>query len=212
MKIWPFVAPIVFLCACQTKQSVWLSPRQYQVPRLQEDARYSHSDSGDAAPFVRQSEVVKVYGINRYVDPGDSRILHERHAIYRLEQQPTWTTRSPHNQNEVILGPIVGLRKPEYAPEPLPGETARELGEVRRSTQQADQEVNAIREGQARLASNIETLAKETVAAQRTLTSAVSVLNHRVGRLENSGSREEQTAAGAGDSEDSGVVIHAPNP
>src|SRR5271166_4520637 len=68
---------------------------------------------------LRQTEAVKVYGMNRYVDPADTSIMHERHAIYRLEQQPSWITRSPRNQNEVILGSIVGLRKPEYAPEPM---------------------------------------------------------------------------------------------
>ena len=54
---------------------------------------------------LRQLETVKVYGINRYVDAADSRVLHERHAVYRLEQQPAWITRSPRNQEEVILGP-----------------------------------------------------------------------------------------------------------
>jgi hypothetical protein len=67
-----------------------------------------------------------------------------------------------------------------------------------------------MREGQSKLASGVETLAKETVDAERKLTSAVSVLSQRVGRLENGGSQEEQTATGAGDSGDSEVVIHSP--
>jgi hypothetical protein len=70
---------------------------------------------------LREPETVKVYGVNRYVDAGDPRVMHERDAIYRLEEQPAWVTRSPKNRNEVILGPTVGLRKPEYAPEPMPG-------------------------------------------------------------------------------------------
>jgi hypothetical protein len=69
---------------------------------------------------LREPETVKVYEVNRYVDAGDPRIMHERHAVYRLEEQPTWVTRPPKDRNGIILGPIVGLRKPEYAPEPMP--------------------------------------------------------------------------------------------
>ncbi len=95
-------------------------------------ARAGERQSAGPAPVgtvgnLRQTEAVKVYGMNRYVDAADSNIMHERHAIYRLEEQPSWITRSPRNQNEVILGSIVGLRKPEYAPEPMPGETTREM-------------------------------------------------------------------------------------
>ncbi len=76
---------------------------------------------------VRESESVKVYGMNRYVDPLDPRVLHERHAIYRVEEPPHWVTQSDGKQNVILLGPILGLRNAQYAPEPLPGETARDL-------------------------------------------------------------------------------------
>jgi hypothetical protein len=208
MKMPLLLAPVLFVSACQTKQAVWFSPQQYQEPQPKENRSISHYVSGDASPFVRQSEVVKAYGINRYVDPSDSRIMHERHAIYRLEQQPDWITRTPRAHQEIILGPLVGLRKPEYAPEPLPGETTGQWAEVRRRTQQTDQEVNGMQEGQAKLASSVEALAKETVDAQRKLTSAVSVLNQRIGRLENAGSVSADGQAG--DPGDSGVVVHPP--
>ena len=66
--------------------------------------------SAGAAPMgtggnLRQFETVKVYGMNRYIDASDPRVMHERHAVYRLEQQPAWITRSPRNHNELILGP-----------------------------------------------------------------------------------------------------------
>lgn len=211
MKILPYFILIFILCACQTKQTVLFSPKQHQDQEQRHVSRSEESLAGNSAPFVRQSEVVKVYGVNRYIDPGDSRVMHERHAIYRLEQQPAWATRSPRNQNEVILGPIVGLRKPEYAPEPLPGETIRELVEMKRSALQSSQDISTMREGQSKLASGVETLAKQTAEAQQKLTSIVSVLNQRLDRLENGGSKENQPAASAGDAQDSEVVIHTPN-
>jgi len=213
MKFLFLLLVVLLFGACQSRQSVLFSPRQYQYPIATQGQQVKETGPGNAASFVRQSEVVKIYGMNRYIDPGDSRIMHERHAIYRLEQQPAWVTRAPRGRNEVILGPIVGLRKPEYAPEPLPGETVRELAEAKRNAQQTGQDINTMRDGQAKLANSVETLAKEAAEAQRKLTSVISVLNERIGHLESGGSnsREEQPTANAADGKDGEVVIHTPN-
>jgi hypothetical protein len=115
MKVVPL--PLILLCfaGCQSKQMVMFAP-----PHGGGVARAGERQSAGPAPVgtvgnLRQTEAVKVYGMNRYVDAADPDIMHERHAVYRLEEQPSWITRSPRNQNEVILGSIVGLRKPEYA-------------------------------------------------------------------------------------------------
>jgi hypothetical protein len=158
---------------------------------------------------VRQGETIKAYGVNRYVDASDSRMMHERHAVYRLEQQPAWVTRSPKSQNEILLGPVVGLKKPEYAPEPLPGETARDLVTTKHKTEQAAEDVKVVREDQQKLAASVQSLAKQTVEAQQKLTSVISVLNDRVKRLEGENSEASQTAANNG-SEDN-VVIRRSN-
>ena len=83
---------------------------------------------------VRSSEMVKVYGVNRYVDPSDSRVMHERHAMYRLEEQPQWVLQTPKGGNKILLGPIVGLNRPEYKPAPDSAELGRELMTARRAT------------------------------------------------------------------------------
>ena len=162
---------------------------------------------------LRQTEAVRVYGINRYVDVADSRIMHERHAIYRLEQQPSWITRSPRNQNEVILGSIVGLRKPEYAPEPLPGETSREIVQARRGIQEANEGMKDLRDSQEKLTESVESLAKGTAEAERKLTTVVSVLNERVKHLEGDSaiSSGEQPQVNTAEPGDGGVVVRGPN-
>jgi hypothetical protein len=133
---------------------------------------------------VRQAEVVKVYGLNRYVDPADPRIMHERHAIYRVEQQPGWVTRSKTRADEILLGPILGLHRPEYSPEPLPGETARDLAEAKRGLLDTNKDLQSVRDGQQKLASNVQSLAEQTLDGQRKLTTAVGILNERIGKLE----------------------------
>ncbi|MBV9644515.1 MAG: hypothetical protein JO334_13165 [Verrucomicrobia bacterium] len=161
---------------------------------------------------LRQPETVKVYGINRYVDAADSRVMHERHAVYRLEQQPAWITRSPRDQNELILGPIVGLRKPEYAPEPLPGETSREILQARRGIQEANEGMKDLRENQEKLTSSVATMAKNTAEAEQKLTTVVSLLNERVKHLEGDTTSSERPQVEATQKGEGDVVVRSPNP
>ncbi|MBV8216243.1 MAG: hypothetical protein JOZ08_23745 [Verrucomicrobia bacterium] len=162
---------------------------------------------------VRQSEQVKVYGVNRYVDPADPRIMHERHAIYRLEQKPAWVTRTKNQSGEILLGPILGLHPPEYAPEPLPGETARDLAEAKRGVQDASKDLQSMREGQQKLASNVQSLAEQTLDGQRKLTTAVGLLNERMKKLENQPAASPTPAADNNNvrTEPAGVVVRPGN-
>jgi hypothetical protein len=210
---WPLI--LVILTACQSKQTVMLAPARIHPPGTAAQMR-SRSPSFGVAGNLRQSETVKVYGMNRYIDPADTGVMHERHAIYRLEQQPAWITRSPKNQPEMILGPIVGLRKPEYAPEPLPGETSREIFQARRGIQEANEGMNDLRESQLKLTSDVEAIAKNTAEAERKLTVVISVLNERVKHLEGDSSAaggDPPQAKATGSGEGAGeVIVRSPNP
>jgi hypothetical protein len=205
---------LVVLVACQSKQTVMLAPSRAGQTVTAGKSRSAGSTPVPVVGSLRQSEMVKVYGINRYVDAVDARVMHERHAVYRLEQQPAWVTRSPRNQEEVILGPIVGLRKPEYAPEPMPGETAREIIQARRGIQEANEGMKDLRESQEKLTNSVEVMAKNTAEAERKLTAVVSVLNDRVRHLEGDGSSagDEQPQVKTTDAAGANVVVRSPNP
>jgi hypothetical protein len=214
MKIPSLSLTLIVLAGCQSEQPVIFAP----VHAGQALVNRKNLLAGEAPPGavdnLRQSETIKVYGMSRYVDAGDPRIMHERHAIYRLEQQPAWITRSPKKQNEVILGPVVGLRKAEYAPEPLPGETSREIFQARRGIQEANEGMKEVRESQEKLTSSVETIAKNTAEAQRKLTAIVSVLNERIRHLEGDNSNPvddppQAKTSGIGQEE---VVVRSPNP
>ena len=202
------------MSGCRSERSVLFVPERRAESSTSWEASSTGPGRTGVAASLRQPEMVKIYGVNRYVDAGDPRVMHERHAIYRLEQQPAWVTRSPKNYNEVLLGPIVGLPKPEYAPEPMPGETARELVQARRGIQEANDGMNDLRENQEKLAGTVASFAKETTDAQRKLTAILSALNQRVKRLEgdNTTAGDEQTGGpttGAGDGD---VIVRSPNP
>jgi hypothetical protein len=203
---------LIALAGCKTRQTVMLeSSRGGQRVPAGKNLSTGTALVGTGGN-LRQSETVKVYGINRYVDAGDSRVMHERHAVYRLEQQPAWIARSPRNQNELILGPIVGLRKPEYAPEPLPGETSREIFQARRGIQEANGGMKDLRESQEKLTSSVEAMAKNTAEAERKLTAVVSVLNERIKHLEGEASTSEQPQVKTNETGESDVVVRSPNP
>src|SRR5437016_14371258 len=98
------------LAGCKTR-----TVQMYPVRSLPEG--YAKSSQEYSGPYigqgrigtvgnVRTPELVKVYGVNRYVDPADPRMMHERHAVYRLEEQPNWVVRTPSGKNKVLLGPI----------------------------------------------------------------------------------------------------------
>jgi hypothetical protein len=186
VSILPFLLTASLLAGCAEPEP--------QVVVLPAGRRFVQSDSVPRAATpkgligavtnVRQTEQVKVYGVNRYVDPADPRIMHERHAIYRIEQKPAWVTRSKNQSGEILLGPILGLHRPEYAPEPQPGETARDLAEAKRGLQDANHDLQSMREGQQKVASNVQSLAEQTLDGQRKLTAAVGLLNERIKKLE----------------------------
>jgi hypothetical protein len=212
MKCLSCLLGLILFAGCQSKQTVVLAPsRTGRSLGAGKDLSVRSAPVG-AFANLRQSETVKVYGMNRYVDTADSRVMHERHAVYRLEQQPVWITRSPANRNEAILGPIVGLPKPEYAPEPTPGETSREIFQARRGIQEANEGMKDLRESQEKLTGSVETIAKNTAEAERKLTAVLTVLNQRVKRLEgdNSPTGDEQPQARTPRPGEEDVVVRGP--
>jgi hypothetical protein len=180
-----FLASVaLFGCAHPKPQTVFRPVR-----KIQPASQANKSTCSPTAPVgfvrnVRESESVKVYGMNRYVDPSDPRVLHERHAIYRVEEQPHWVTQSEGKHDEILLGPILGLRNAQYAPEPLPGETARDLVQTKRGLQDANRDIHAIQQNQEKLATTVQSLAEQTLDAQRKLANVLSALNGRLQRIE----------------------------
>jgi hypothetical protein len=212
MKKWAVALASILFVACNSEESVLLRPSPPSELAASGNSIRSGSDQTGVNTSLREPETVKVYGVNRYVDAGDPRIMHERHAVYRLEEQPTWVTRSPKDRNEIILGPIVGLRKPEYAPEPMPGETAREVFQAKRGIQEVNDGMKELRENQERLAGSMASFAKETTDAERKMTAVLSALNARVKRLEGDGaaSGDYQTDEKPPDQGNQDTIVRSP--
>ena len=82
------------LAACKTKTvqvyPVRSLPEGYAKSSQEHSGPYTYQGRIGTVGNVRTPELVKIYGVNRYVDPVDPRMMHERHAVYRLEEQPHW--------------------------------------------------------------------------------------------------------------------------
>jgi hypothetical protein len=211
----PYLITSVLLAGCaQPQPQVAVLPAGHRVVRSASFANtLTPAGPTGTVSNVRQAEMVKVYGVNRYVDPTDPRIMHERHAIYRVEQEPAWVTRSKNQSGQILLGPILGLHRPEYSPDPLPGETARDLAEAKRGLQDATKDLQSMRDGQQKLANNFQSLAEQTLDGQRKLTGAVGLLNERIKKLEGQASPNpiQATDTDVVRTEPGGVVVRPGN-
>lgn len=82
---------------------------------------------------VRGPETVKAYAINRYVDPANARYMHERHVLYRIDEDPQWQLRVP-SKKQILIGPTFGDGKQELAPAVLGKELAAIMENQRKAT------------------------------------------------------------------------------
>jgi len=60
---------------------------------------------------VRTPETVKAYPVGRYTDPNFPQEMHERHTVYRREQEAGWDYH-PSQPYELPLGPVVARSNP----------------------------------------------------------------------------------------------------
>lgn len=129
---------------------------------------------------VRYGEVVKVYAANRYVDPTDPRTMHERHAVYRVEQDPEFVLNAKRRKQETILGPVVGLRRPEYAPAAQSNEIGREVLTTRQNSEALTAAVSSMARNQAIMADQMQKNAATTGRTEANLGKALIEVNRRM--------------------------------
>lgn len=179
---------LLLFAGCKTQQSTYMLPVR-TAPNYSVDGYTKSSADRPYQPFydktgtvgsVRSGEVVKAYGVNRYVDPADPRVMHERHAIYRVEEGPGWVMQTPQGKQGILLGPVVGLKKVEDAPAPRESEVKRELLEARQALAKNNEQLSQIRENQEGMGEFL----KSSAEAQAKLAAITDRLNQRLQKVE----------------------------
>jgi hypothetical protein len=82
---------------------------------------------------VRYPEVVRAYHIGRYVDPNDDLIMHEQHAVYRVEDNTRWNLHPGPVDGDL---PVSSPRDAAFAPAPVNDAILAEVNSQRLATTQ----------------------------------------------------------------------------
>jgi hypothetical protein len=101
MKITCFI-PLILLTACSTTPKLTLRPQQ------------PPSAADNAA--VRYPDTVRSYYFGRYVDPSDNLVMHEKHVIYRVEENSRWDLHP--KQTDYAVFQFTPPRDAAFAPAP----------------------------------------------------------------------------------------------
>src|ERR1700677_4661603 len=113
-----YLIPLLFLSACSTAPKLALRPQQA-------------SPMDNSA--VRYPEVLHAYHIGRYADPNDDLVMHEQHAVYRVEENTRWNFHpGPVDGNLPALPP----RDAAFAPAPVNDAILAEVNSQRLATTQ----------------------------------------------------------------------------
>ena len=111
-----YLIPLLFLSACSTTPKLTLRPQQ---------------PSTTNADGVRYPEVLHAYHVGRYADPNDDLIMHEQHAVYRVEENTRWNFHPGPADGNL---PALPSRDAAFAPVPVNDTILAEVNSQRLAT------------------------------------------------------------------------------
>ncbi len=153
----PYVRPgLIMLTADQAAQrGINVGP-----PRPQSPGKDQPIEPLDASA-VEASAGIKVYTLNRTVDPFDQELLHEEHVVYRRESSPRWRLDVPADQ-KILVGPRVTDGREDLKPL-LDKELTGFLTDQRRATEANQKAITALFQAVEALNRQNEMLAKREI-------------------------------------------------
>lgn len=131
--------PVMLLTACST------TPRLALQPRL---------PSSWAEDTVRYPETVRAYHFGRYVDPNDGLVMHEQHAVYRVEENTRWNLHSaaaPLDSTGWLPAASASPRDAAFSPLPVNDAVLAEVNAQKLATAQITQEAQTLTAALARV-------------------------------------------------------------
>jgi hypothetical protein len=156
---------LVFLAGCASQ------PRVVVVHQPDPEQPPTHIPLQSEANVIIPGQT-KAYPVARYVDPSNPRIMHERHVIYRREEDDRWRLASNARQ-QILIGNLASDSRQERRAAPY----AQELPNLLRKNQQAAQALNQSIQDQ-----NQQTTA--LVDSIKNLGNGMQGLNSRLGVVE----------------------------
>jgi len=161
-----YLLPLLFLAACSTAPKLGLRP---QPPPPAADNS-----------TVRYPEIVRAYHFGRYADPNDDLVMHERHIVFRVEQNNRWNFQSgPADAS--LLSPMP--RDAAFSPAPVNDAILAEVNSQRLATAQIMGQARTLSSAMMQFQTALQqtrTNLQQTMALRVTM----SDLKHRLDALE----------------------------
>lgn len=171
------------LVACATKpvRLVETSPRAVPGTTL----------SSDGVESVRYAENIKAYPIGRYVDPNNSRIMHEGHSVFRVETTAKWDLH-PNKPVSMPLGPV-HVRDSARTTAPIGDELVAQLNQQKEATKAIVQGGQAVSQKLGELAGKMHQT-QEIAAQNAALKQEMNTAKQRLDALEEELRKQQRPA------------------
>lgn len=114
-----YLIPLLFLSACSTSPKLTLRPQQPPAATDITGTRYP--------------EVLHAYHIGRYADPNDDLIMHDRHVVYRVEDNTRWNFHPGPADGNL---PALQSRDAAFVPAPVNDAILAEVNSQKAATAQ----------------------------------------------------------------------------
>ncbi|HLX69424.1 MAG TPA: hypothetical protein VKV04_07340 [Verrucomicrobiae bacterium] len=167
MKVFRLI-PLLFLSACSSTPNYSLYPQQ-PAPR--------NDDSG-----LRYPEVIRAYHFGRYIDPNDGLVMHEQHAVYRVEENTRWDLHTGAASGGAIVQ--FGLpRDTAFNPSPLNDAVLAEVNAQKMATARIVLEAKTLSTTLSQFESAFQQT-KTNLQQTAVLRAAIIEMNQRLNALE----------------------------
>lgn len=147
MKVAPLIFLSIILSSCATRHASLVRTTPRAVPGT--------TLSSEGIESVRYAENIKTYPLARYVDPNNTRIMHEAHPIYRVETTGKWNL---HTNPRVSLssGRSGSVQDTTTASAPLRDELMAELNRQKEATRTVIEGGEAVSQKLGELANTVQ--------------------------------------------------------
>jgi regulator of replication initiation timing len=139
---------------------------------------------------VRYAENIKAYPLGRYIDPNNSRIMHEAHIIYRVETTAKWNLH-PNAPVSVPRGPV-RVRDTAKTTSPVANELVAELNQQKEATKAVMQGGQVVSQKLSELANKLQQT-QQIVTQDAQLKQEVDNAKQRLDALEEALRKQQRT-------------------
>ena len=174
MKLALLISFPLLLAACATKPTRVVDMGSRAVP--------GSTLPSEGVESVRYTENLKAYPLGRYVDPNNSRIMHEGHSIYRVETTAKWNLH-PNEPVAVPLGPTVHVRDNARQTSAVGDELVAELNRQKEATKAVIQGGQVVSQKLGELAGSLQQT-QQMAAQNAQLKQEVNTSKQRLDALE----------------------------